>query len=125
MTADIQVEAYQQLIPGTTTYADIANFLKQKMSEYGVKDSWVSNQNPNVNSGSDCGHSHATDKVIMPGNVIKIDFGIKLCDRWVSDIQRFAYVLKEEETKASEDIQYFLESEKAGNIAALAAMKRG
>ena len=74
------------------------------MSEYGVKDGWASDQNPNVNSGSDRGHSHTTDKVIMSGDVIQIDFGIKLYDRWVSDIQRFAYVLKEGETKAPEDI---------------------
>lgn len=49
MTADFQVEAYQQVIPGTSTDADIAKFLKQKMSEYGVKDGLASDQNPNVN----------------------------------------------------------------------------
>jgi Xaa-Pro dipeptidase len=125
LTADFQVEAYQQVIPGTSTDADIAKFLKQKMSEYGVKDGWASDQNPNVNSGPDRGHSHATDKVIMPGDVIQIDLGIKLYNRWVSDIQRFAYVLKEGETKAPEDIQYYWESGKAGNRAALAAMKPG
>jgi Xaa-Pro aminopeptidase len=95
------------------------------MATYGVKDGWSPDQNPNVNSGADRGHSHATDKVIMPGDVIQIDFGIKVYDRWVSDIQRFAYVLKEGETEAPEDIAYYWESAKAGNRAALNAMKPG
>ncbi len=125
LTADWQIEAYQQVVPGKSTDADIARFLKQKMAEYGVSDAWAPDQNPNVNSGPDRGHSHATDKVIMPGDVIQIDFGIKVYDRWCSDIQRFAYVLKEGETKAPEDIQYYWESGKAGNRAALNAMKPG
>ncbi|MFK7834398.1 MAG: M24 family metallopeptidase [Winogradskyella sp.] len=125
LTADWQIEAYKQVIPGTSTDADIAKFLKQKMAEYGVTDGWAPDQNPNVNSGADRGHSHATDKVIMPGDVIQIDFGIKVYDRWVSDIQRFAYVLKADETEAPKDIMHYWESGKAGNRAALAAMKPG
>ncbi|SHH41828.1 M24 family metallopeptidase [Winogradskyella jejuensis] len=125
LTADWQIEAYKQVIPGKSTDADIAKFLKQKMVEYGVKDGWAPDQNPNVNSGADRGHSHATDKVIMLGDVIQIDFGIKVYDRWVSDIQRFAYVLKDGETEAPDDILHYWESGKAGNRAALAAMKPG
>ena len=125
LTADWQIEAYKQVVPGTSTDADIARFLKKKMSDYGVTDGWAPDQNPNVNSGPDRGHSHATDKVIMPGDVIQIDFGIKVYDRWVSDIQRFAYVLKEGETEAPDDIMHYWESGKAGNRAALAAMKPG
>lgn len=125
LTADWQIEAYKEVIPGTSTDADIAKFLKQKMTEYGVTDGWAPDQNPNVNSGPDRGHSHATDKVIMPGDVIQIDFGIKVYNRWVSDIQRFAYVLKDGETIAPEKMQYYWESGKAGNRAARSAMKPG
>ena len=125
LTAEFQIEAYKQVVPGTSTDADIAKFLKKKMAEYGVKDGWAPDQNPNVNSGPDRGHSHATNKVIMPGDVIQIDFGIKLYDRWVSDIQRFAYVLKEGETEVPKEIQFYWESARAGNRAALAAMKPG
>lgn len=125
LTAEWQIEAYKQVIPGKSTDADIARFLKMKMEENGVTDGWAPDQNPNVNSGADRGHSHATDKVIMPGDVIQIDFGIKVHDRWVSDIQRFAYVLKEGEEEAPEEIKHYWESAKAGNRAALAAMKPG
>ncbi|TFV93445.1 aminopeptidase P family protein [Algoriphagus kandeliae] len=125
MASDFQYEAYAMIEPGKTTDADVAKFLKAKMAEYGVTDAWHPDQNPNVNSGPDRGHSHATDKVIMPGDVIQIDFGVKLYDIWVSDIQRFAYVLKEGETQAPDDIQQYWEHGKAGSRAALAAMKPG
>jgi Xaa-Pro aminopeptidase len=125
LTAQWEIEAYETIEPGVTTDADVAAFLKAKMKEYGVKDAWNPSQNPNVNSGADRGHSHATDKVIMPGDVIQTDFGIKLYDRWVSDIQRFAYVLKDGETEAPEDIQFYWESARAGNRAAFKAMKPG
>lgn len=125
LTAQWQVEAYESVIPGTSTDADIGKFLKKKMEEYGVTDAWHPDQNPNVNSGPDRGHSHATDKVIMPGDVIQIDFGIKVYDMWVSDIQRFAYVLREGETKAPDSVQFYFESSIAGNRKALAAMKPG
>ena len=125
LTAQWQLEAYQQVIPGKTTDAEIAAFLKKKMKQHGVKDAWAPDQNPNVNSGPDRGHSHATDKVIMPGDVIQIDFGIKLHNRWVSDIQRFAYVLKAGELKAPRDIQHYWDSAKAGGQAAFKAMKPG
>ncbi|HSJ66429.1 MAG TPA: hypothetical protein VK921_02090, partial [Anditalea sp.] len=69
LTSDWQYEAYKQVEPGKSTDADIAKFLKNKIAEYGFKDGWAADQNPNVNSGPDRGHSHATDKVIMPGDV--------------------------------------------------------
>jgi Xaa-Pro aminopeptidase len=125
LTAKWQYEAYEQVIPGKSTDADIAKFLKNKMAEYGVTDGWSPDQNPNVNSGSDRGHSHATDKVVMPGDVIQTDFGIRVWDMWVSDIQRFAYVLREGETSAPDSVQFYFESSIGGNRIALKAMKPG
>lgn len=125
LTAAWQIEAYSHVVPGKTTDADVARFLKQKMKDHGVKDGWHPDQNPNVNSGRDRGHSHATDKVIQRGDVIQTDFGIKVHNMWVTDIQRFAYVLKDGETKAPEDIQHYWDSAKRGNRVAMQAMKPG
>lgn len=125
LTAEWEIEAYKNIVPGKTTDADVARFLKKKIVEAGVQDGWSPDQNPNVNSGPDRGHSHATNKVIMPGDVIQTDFGIKVYDRWVTDIQRFAYVPKEGETKAPKDIQHYWDSAKKGNRTAMAAMKPG
>jgi Xaa-Pro aminopeptidase len=125
LAAEWQVEAYQRVVPGKSTDADIARFLKAKMVEHGVTDAWAPDQNPAVNSGSDRGHSHPTEKVIMPGDVIQTDFGVRLFDRWVSDIQRFAYVLRRGETEAPDDIQRYWESGRDGGRAAFDAMKPG
>ncbi|WP_026951983.1 M24 family metallopeptidase [Algoriphagus mannitolivorans] len=125
LASDFQEEAYEMIVPGKTTDAEVAKFLKAKMKEYGVTDAWHPDQNPNVNSGPDRGHSHATDKVIMPGDVIQTDFGVKLYGIWVSDIQRFAYVLKEGETEAPAEILQYWENGKNGSRAALGAMKPG
>ena len=61
----------------------------------------------------------------MPGDVIQTDFGIRLYNRWVSDIQRFAYVLKPGETEAPPDIQRYWESARNAGFAAFDAMKPG
>jgi Xaa-Pro aminopeptidase len=125
LTAQWQIEAYRQIVPGKTTDADLARFLKAKMAEHGVGDGWAPDQNPAINSGPDRGHSHPTEKVIMPGDVIQTDFGIRLFDRWVSDIQRFAYVLRTGETVAPDDIQHYWDSAREGGRAAFDAMKPG
>ncbi|WP_372862176.1 M24 family metallopeptidase [Pseudoalteromonas sp.] len=125
LSAKWQLEAYKTIVPGKTTDADVAKFLKAKMKARGVTDAWAADQNPNVNSGPDRGHSHSTNKVIMPGDVIQIDFGIKLYNRWVSDIQRFAYVLKEGETSAPANIQQYWINARDSGFAAFNAMKPG
>ena len=125
LSATWQIEAYKTIIPGKTTDADVAKFLKAKMKAQGVTDAWAADQNPNVNSGPDRGHSHSTNKVIMSGDVIQIDFGVKLYNRWVSDIQRFAYVLKEGETSAPANIQQYWINARDSGFAAFNAMKPG
>lgn len=125
LTEQLELEAYQQIVPGRTTDADVARFLKRRMAELGVTDGWAPDQNPNVNSGPDRGHSHSTDKVIQPGDVIQTDFGIKVHGMWVTDIQRFAYVLDQGETEAPPEMQERWARAKAGSRAAFSAMRPG
>jgi len=125
LTAQWEVEAYTQVIPGESTDRDIALFLKKKMADAGVTDAWSPDQNPLVNSGPDRGHAHSTDRVIRPGDVIQIDFGIRVYDTWVSDIQRFAYVLAPGESEAPEDIQRYWNVAREGSRRVFEAMKPG
>lgn len=125
LTEQLEREAYARVVPGETTDADLARFLKARMAELGVEDGWAPDQNPNVNSGPDRGHSHATEKVIRPGDVIQTDFGIKVHGVWVTDIQRFAYVLGPGETEAPPEIQAWWEHAREGSRAAFAAMRPG
>ncbi len=125
LTAAWQLEAYATIVPGQTTDADVARFLKAKMAAYGVTDAWAPDQNPNVNSGPDRGHSHSTARVIRAGDVIQTDFGIRVYDRWVTDIQRFAYVLGPGEIAPPDSIQRFWSIAKEGVRRVHAAMKPG
>jgi Xaa-Pro dipeptidase len=125
LTARLEVEAYAQVVPGVTKDSDIARYLKRRMRELGVEDGWNPTQNPSVNSGPDRGHSHASDRVIQPGDVIQTDFGIKVHGVWGTDIQRFAYVLRPGETAPPAEVQRKWEIARAGSRAAFAAMRPG
>ena len=118
-------EAYAQIVPGKTRDSDVARFLKQRMRELHVEDAWAPEQNPNVNSGPDRGHSHATDRVIRAGDFIQTDFGIKMHGRWVTDIQRFAYVLAPGQTKAPAEALKKWEIARAGSRKVLASLRPG
>ncbi|MBO6574056.1 MAG: aminopeptidase P family protein [Rhodothermales bacterium] len=125
VTAQWEVEAYAAAVPGVTTDLDIANFLEARMAEAGVGDAWSPAQNPAVNSGKDRGHSHPTPRVIQPGDFIQTDFGIRVHDMWVTDIQRFAYVLGPEEVEAPPEAFRKWEAAIRGSRAAFAAMRPG
>ncbi|MDY7233215.1 M24 family metallopeptidase [Hyalangium rubrum] len=125
LTARLEEEAYRTVVPGRTRDSDVARFLKRRMAELGVTDGWQPDQNPNVNSGPDRGHSHATDRVIQPGDFIQTDFGIRVQGRWVTDIQRFAYVLAPGQKQPPPEALERWEKAKKGNRVALAAIKPG
>ncbi len=125
LTAQLERDAYATVAPGTTRDSDLARYLKRRMRELSVEDGWSPAQNPSVNSGPDRGHSHASDRVIEHGDVIQIDFGIKVFGVWGTDIQRFAYVLRPGETQAPDDVQRKWLAARRGGEAAFAAMRPG
>jgi Xaa-Pro aminopeptidase len=125
VTAALEVDAYRTVVPGRSRDSDVARYLKGRMRELGVEDAWAPDQNPNVNSGPDRGHSHATERVIQPGDFIQTDFGIKVWGTWCTDIQRFAYVLAPGEKSPPPDALRKWENAKKGSRTALAAMKPG
>lgn len=123
LTEKLELEAYKTIFPGETRDSDVANHLKKRMAELGLEDAWAPNQNPNVNSGPDRGHSHATEKVIQAGDFIQTDFGIKVFGIWCTDIQRFAYVLAPGETEPPAHALQKWENARRGSRIALAAMR--
>lgn len=125
LTEQLELEAYRTVIPGKTRDSDVARFLKRRMRELGVEDAWAPDQNPNVNSGPDRGHSHATDRVIRAGDFIQTDFGIKVHGVWCTDVQRFAYVLSPGQKAAPAEAHRKWESARKGSRIALAAMRPG
>lgn len=125
LTSQLQEEAYRTVVPGQTRDSDVARFLKKRIAELGVEDGWQPDQNPNVNSGPDRGHSHATDRVIQPGDFIQTDFGIRVEGMWATDIQRFAYVLAPGQTQPPKEALERWEKGKKGSRVVLAALKPG
>ena len=125
LTVRLEEEAYATIVPGVTRDRDLATFLKRRMRELGVEDGWSPAQNPSVNSGPDRGHSHASDRVIQPGDVIQTDFGIKVHGVWVTDIQRFAYVLRPGESVPPPEVERRWRHAVAGGRAAFRAMRPG
>ena len=125
LTAALELEAYETIVPGKTRDSDVARFLKRRMRELGVEDSWAPDQNPNVNSGPDRGHSHATERVIRAGDFIQTDFGIKVHGVWCTDVQRFAYVLAPGESAPPAEAMKKWENARKGSRIALGAMKPG
>lgn len=125
VTARLEEEAYAIVVPGKTRDSDVARYLKRRMRELGFEDAWAPEQNPNVNSGPDRGHSHSTDRVIQRGDIIQTDFGIKAGGVWSTDIQRFAYVLRPGERNAPPDVAARWENSRKGGRIALAAMTPG
>jgi len=125
LTVQLEVEAYQGAIPGQTRECDMSDYIRKRMAELGVGDSWAPDQNPIVNSGFPRGHSGATEKKIEPGDFITIDFGIKVFGVWCTDYQRFAYVLAPGQTEPPpEDLKKW-ENARRGHRLVREAMKPG
>ncbi len=125
LTVQLEEEAYATVIPGKTRDCDVAQFIKHRMEELGVENGWSPEQNPSVQSGFPRGHAGPTDKVIIPGDFIQTDFGIKVYGVWCTDYQRFAYVLEPGQTEAPPEAVKKWEIARQGHRIALAAMKPG
>jgi Xaa-Pro dipeptidase len=125
LTETLQREAYTIVVPGETRDSDVARYLKRRMAELGVEDAWAPAQNPAVNSGADRGHTHATDRVIQSGDFIQTDFGIRVWGVWVTDIQRFAYVLEPGQDSPPPEALRRWHAARAGRAAAFGAMRPG
>lgn len=125
LTVQLEIEAYQTVVPGVTRDCDVARHIKKRMAELGVEDSWSPEQNPNVNSGFPRGHSGPSDKIIQSGDFIQTDFGIKVYGVWCTDYQRFAYVLAPGQTQPPQEALRKWENSRQASRLILAAMKPG
>jgi Xaa-Pro aminopeptidase len=112
------------ITPGKTTEKDVADFIRKRRKEMGLGPSWEEDQDPNVMAGLARGHSAASDALILPGSVVRIDAGADE-DGYKTDIQRLAYVLRPGEKQAPEEVQKAFDTVKAANRAAAAALKPG
>ncbi|MCK5147201.1 M24 family metallopeptidase [bacterium] len=84
---------------------DVATFIKSKMEERGLSPAWDPEQCPAVFTGPESAGCHAgpTDRLIEPGHIMNIDFGVRV-EGYVSDLQRTWYFPPEGEKDVPADV---------------------
>lgn len=107
------------ITPGKSTENDVANYLRRRTEEFGATVPFIS-----VVVGPARGHAEPTDRVIQPGDVVRIDFGITHRG-YSTDVQRTAYVLKPGETDAPAELKKLWDVNRRAVDAAIAVMKPG
>lgn len=108
------------------TEKQVANFMHEQFTVFGVLESWDRANCPSVNTGPDSpfGHVGPTDLRIKPGHLVHFDFGVKQ-DGYCSDIQRMVYFLAPGETNPPETVRRGFETIVYAIQQAVAAMKPG
>lgn len=106
---DITIEIFEKtsnfIRPGISE-KQIANFILEEVEKRGLQTAWDKEYCPSVFTGPDTAGAHAgpTDRLIQPGHVLNIDFGVNY-NGYCSDLQRTWYILKNDETDAPEEVK--------------------
>ncbi len=119
-------EAAKSYIKAGMNCKDVFAFFQKEVERRGYGYSWPKSCNPGVFSGDGCpgGHMGAPDFPISYGDVVNIDFGIRI-DGYSCDLQRMYYVLKPGEDKAPDDIVEAFNVVRDGIQLAAKALKPG
>lgn len=129
ITHAIIEEAFSENVvtPGVTTSDDLVWWFRQKVSDLGLA-TWF---HPSVAIQRDGSGSFGVqemglrgDTVIMPGDMLHVDFGIDYLGL-KTDVQRIAYVLREGETAAPQGLRDGLAAMNAVKSALVAELKSG
>ncbi len=84
------------------TERDVWEFVLNIVDEKGYETAWERNMCPSVFTGEPTegeAHTGPTDKKVKKGDVLNIDFGLKI-EGYCSDLQRTWYILKDDENDA-------------------------
>ncbi len=112
--------------PGLTE-KDVHNKMVEWMNELNYEPAWNLESCPSVFTGMpDSGEAHTgpTDKVIKKGDVLNMDFGLRI-DGYCSDLQETWYILKDGETEAPAEVVKGFEAVRDAIIEAAKALKPG
>ncbi|MCX6568262.1 MAG: Xaa-Pro peptidase family protein [Candidatus Aminicenantes bacterium] len=103
-TEEIFASVGRFIAPGRTE-SEIAAFVLGEAERRKLPAAWGRATCPAVFTGPDTAQAHysPTGRVVEPGHVLNMDFGVKV-EGYCSDMQRTFYVLKPGETAAPEDV---------------------
>jgi len=87
------------------TEKEIAGFVKSEVEKRNLEFAWEPLVCPAVFTGPETAGAHyaPTDRKVKKGQILNMDFGVKY-KSYCSDMQRTYYILKDDETKAPEDV---------------------
>jgi Xaa-Pro aminopeptidase len=99
--------------PGVTTHNQVAWWLEEQRQDLGLLRAWFPTVYVHLPDGGEIAN---TDRVIQRGDIIQIDWGVGR-NNFATDMKRFAYVLRDGETKPSPGVQgAFAEAHKVREI---------
>jgi Xaa-Pro aminopeptidase len=103
-TEEIFASVTPFIAPGKTE-KDIADFILAEAARRNLPTAWGQATCPAVFSGPETAQAHysPTGRVVEPGHVLNMDFGVKV-NGYCSDMQRTFYILGPGETAAPEDV---------------------
>jgi Xaa-Pro aminopeptidase len=107
--------------------ADIQRYFQQKVHEIGAEFSWPRAGNPFISVGAKSSYlckRPPEDVFAQPGDLINVDFGLRIGD-FASDDQRSFYVLGEGETRAPDEVLSAFHAVQAAIRAAVKASAPG
>ncbi len=104
ITEEIFNEVTKFIKPGKTE-KEIAAFMKSEVEKRNLEYAWEPMVCPAVFTGPETAGAHyaPTDRKVEKGQILNMDFGVKF-NGYCSDMQRTFYILKDDETKAPEDV---------------------
>lgn len=93
------------IAPGKTE-KEIAAFMLNQVKERQLQTAWAEATCPAVFTGPETAQAHysPTDRLIKPGHVLNMDFGVKV-DGYCSDLQRTFYIMDKEETQVPFEVK--------------------
>ncbi len=88
------------------TEKEIADFMKAEVKRSGLELAWEESVCPAVFTGPETAGAHynPTGRVVKPGHVLNMDFGVKV-NGYCSDMQRTFYIAEQGESAAPPDVQ--------------------
>ncbi|MCE5208503.1 MAG: M24 family metallopeptidase [Chloroflexi bacterium] len=121
LTAMNIYDSAKDFIRSGVSGADIQHFFQSRVHELNADYSWPKLGNPFVSIGTRSSYlckRPPTDIYAQPGDLINVDFGLRI-DGFGSDNQRSFYVLRDGENSAPEEVRSAFEAVKAAICAAV------
>ena len=104
ITEEIFNKVTKFIKPGKTE-KEIADFMKNEVEKRKLEFAWEPMVCPAVFTGPESAGAHyaPSDRKVEKGQILNMDFGVKY-NGYCSDMQRTFYILKDDETKAPDDV---------------------